>query len=249
MKNLLSIPLVIIAAVFIIVFSSFKILNANSTFSTNETEDLLYMLEEEKLAYDVYNEMDTKWNLLQFSRIKQSETMHINVLKNILDKNNVKYSLLEPGKFNDLKLQKLYNELIAQGNTSATGALKVGAMIEEVDIYDLRNFAKKTNNTDILNAYKFLECGSGNHLRAFTKGLNAGNTTYSPKFISQKDYDSILNAAQEPCGQQFGMQGMGMQNGKGMRNGSGRMQGKGRMQGNCMGKGGKQFQCLMSNTK
>ncbi len=44
----------------------------------------------------------------------------------------------EQGKFNNKELQKLYDRLTVQGNTLIE-ALKIGAYIEELDIFDLKN--------------------------------------------------------------------------------------------------------------
>lgn len=204
------------------------------------------MLEEEKMAFDIYTTMDEKWGTMQFNHIKQSEVMHMDVLKNILKENNVKYNLLSQGKFNDQNLQKLYNNLYSQGMKSEIEALKAGAKIEDVDIYDLIRLKKQTENPEIIKIYNFLECGSRNHLRAFTRGLNKNGETYRTEFISQKDYETILNNQQEPCGKDFGMQ-------------QGKMKGQGKNCGdnsekNCSGaeqtKGqyGKQAECDAEKT-
>lgn len=201
------------------ILSSYKFTKPDNSLNKEEINSLLFMLEEEKMAFDVYTLMDQKWGTMQFNHIKQSEVMHMDTVKNILDKNNVKYNVLDHGKFNNQNLQKLYNDLIAQGNKSEIEALKAGAKIEDVDIYDLIRLKKDIKNEEIIKVYNFLECGSRNHLRAFTLGLSANNTTYKPEFISQKDYETILNNAQERCGQEFGMmrQGQGRgQNGNGM---------------------------------
>ena len=217
-----------------VVLSSYRFQNKDNSLTPEEVKSLLFMLEEEKMAYDVYSLMDEKWGTMQFNHIKDSELMHMDAVKAILDGNNVQYSLLSAGKFKDQNLQKLYNSLIAQGNISEVEALKAGAKIEDVDIYDLIRLKKQTQNAEIIRVYNFLECGSRNHLRAFTRGLNRNNATYTPEFISQKDYDSILNADQEKCGQEFGMGGKQM-NGQG--------HGKGMGQGKSGGK-----ECSMNDT-
>lgn len=235
--------MLIISLVFIGVLSSYALTKPKDSLTKDEVNSLLFMLEEEKMAFDVYTLMDAKWGTMQFNHIKQSEVMHMNAVKAILDNNNVKYTLLDQGKFNDKNLQKLFNELIAQGNRSETEALKAGAKIEDVDIYDLIRLKKQVQNEDIIKAYNFLECGSRNHLRAFTRGLNAKNETYKPEYISDKDYETILNNTQERCGQSFGMgQGQGRGNGKGMQQGN-------QMNCNGTGAGKNTADCPMNQTQ
>lgn len=226
MKNSVKILAFAILVATAAVLTSFNISKKSSTLTKAEINSLLFMLEEEKMAFDVYTLMDEKWGTMQFDHIKNSEVMHMNAVKDILDQNSVKYNLLKKGKFNDKNLQKLYDALIAQGNISEVEALKAGAKIEDVDIYDLIRLKKETKNEEIINAYNFLECGSRNHLRAFTRGLSRSNATYKAEYISEKDYQEILNGDQERCGQQFGMSGNQRQmQGKGMKKGIGKMSG------------------------
>src|SRR6056297_3356933 len=64
-----------------------------STLSAEETEGLLLMREEEKLARDVYNALYEKWNLKTFESIGLgSETTHMDAIKNLLDR----YGLEDP---------------------------------------------------------------------------------------------------------------------------------------------------------
>lgn len=51
-----------------------------SSLSTGEAKTLQYMLEEEKLAHDIYVKMYEKWGVNVFSNISRSETTHENML-------------------------------------------------------------------------------------------------------------------------------------------------------------------------
>lgn len=182
--------------------------------TTTDSSSMLYMLEEEKLAHDVYLMMYQKWGTRQFENIKESEKIHIEKIKELLLKNNVSYQLLPEGKFENQELQKIYNQLISKGNISEIEALKVGATIEDLDIFDLKRLKNETNNSDIKNVYNFLECGSRNHLRAFNRGLSINNTIYKAQYISTSEYAEILNTSQEQCGKLNNMNCLG----KGRRN-------------------------------
>ena len=59
-------------------------------------------------------------------------------------------------------------------------------------------------------------------MRAFDRGLSMRNATYKPQFISQVDFQKIIDAEHEQCGMQNGMQC------------EGKGKGSGRGQGNCM---------------
>jgi len=142
-----------------------------ATLSSVEKEHLLYMLEEEKLARDVYQALNAKWNHRTFTNISKSEQQHMDELKALLPK----YGLADPtagkkpGDFTDQKLQKLYSDLVKKGSASLSDALAVGAEIEKLDIADLEKAISDTTQNDINLVYKNLLRGSKNHLEAFTR--------------------------------------------------------------------------------
>lgn len=165
-----------------------------------ETNNLAFMFEEEKLARDTYIYLYQKWNIQQFNNIKNSEQSHMNAVENLLIKYKIAYPKLASGQFQNQNLQNLYNQLIAQGSISNIEALKVGATIEDVDIKDLRNLSAETTNPLIMNIYSNLMCGSRNHMRSFTGLLKNLGVNYVPQFITQAEYDAIINSANEQCG-------------------------------------------------
>ncbi len=195
-------------------------LPAASDLNDVEAQGLLYMREEEKLARDVYAALSAKWGIAEFQTISQSEQMHMDSLKTLLDR----YGLADPaqaqaGKFTDSALQALYDSLMAQGSQSIAEALKVGGLIEEVDILDLQSRLAQTDNADIQQVYNNLLRGSGNHLRAFanTLSLQTGET-YQPQKLSQADYQTLLSTAPGGYGQGGGG---GRGRGQGGRSGNG----------------------------
>jgi len=146
---------------------------SQGTISTEEAEDLVFMREEEKLARDVYAVMHERWGHLVFLNIAQSEETHMAALLRLLER----YAIPDPvgengvGVFTNPQLQDLYEQLITQGNTSLEEALRVGVLIEEKDITDIRDAIARTDNRDIVRVYTNLVWGSDNHLRAFSKVL------------------------------------------------------------------------------
>jgi hypothetical protein len=164
--------------------------------SADESAALLYMREEEKLAHDVYVTFYAQWSLAIFQNISQSEQIHTDAIKTLLDR----YGLNDPasteiGIFTNPDLQALCNDLIARGSQSLAEALKVGAAIEEIDILDLQKHLTETDNTDIQQVYANLMNGSYNHLRAFVSALNnQTGETYQPQYLSTEVYEELINA-------------------------------------------------------
>ena len=73
--------------------------------------------------------------------------------------------------------------------------MQTGALIEEMDIYDLVAESDKTENVNILMVYDNLKKGSENHLRAFTRQLTFLNASYSPVYLTQDEYTGIFSTA------------------------------------------------------
>lgn len=171
--------------------------------SADEVNSLNLMREEEKLARDVYTFLYTKWNLQIFVNIGESEQRHMDAVLQLL----TKYNLPDPvgsnnaGKFSNTRLQELYNQLTVQGSTSLADALKVGATIEDLDIFDLETALTKIKSQDIRAVYENLNRGSRNHLRAFYSNLKSRGEMYVPQYISQTDFDSIVSSSKETGGQ------------------------------------------------
>jgi hypothetical protein len=164
-----------------------------------ELARILFIREEEKLAYDVYKTMFDKYGVTVFQNVPNSELSHMESMLTIIKK----YDLIDPidvnprGIFKNTTLQALYNQLIEKGNISLLSAYQVGALIEELDISDLNSSLAVTNNQDVRLVYDFLNKGSRNHLRSFFKNIKMLNGTYIPIYISQSEFDSIVNSANE----------------------------------------------------
>lgn len=164
-----------------------------------ELTSLSFMREEEKLARDVYITLYNKWGVNIFTNISNSEQTHMDAILMLLSK----YSLADPvsnnavGVFNNVTLQNLYNKLVAQGNISVLDAYKVGATIEDLDIFDLKNALLNNDNQDIKLVYDMLTKRSRNHIRSFYKNILSVGGSYSPQYITQAEFDAIINTAME----------------------------------------------------
>lgn len=146
-----------------------------STATNTPTANALqYIIEEEKLAHDVYEALYQLWGARVFSNIAGSETRHQSEILAILQSRQIADSRSSvAGKFTNQDLQKLYNTLVAQGSQDITEAYKVGKAIEELDIADITSAMNTlgTNDSDIQAMYQTLINGSKNHLSAFNRQL------------------------------------------------------------------------------
>ena len=174
--------------------------------ATEETLWLLFMREEEKLARDVYLEMDALWSLLVFENIAASEQRHMDAMKKLIDCYNLTDPVIDqPGVFSDPELQDFFISLMAQGETSMMDGLNVGALIEETDIFDLQLAISETGNDHINGAYESLMCGSRNHLRAFIRQIEMNGGSYTPTVLKESEFWEIAYSDMEQdCGNSNG---------------------------------------------
>jgi hypothetical protein len=140
--------------------------------SEESKKQLLYLIEEEKLAHDVYTVMFEKYGAKVFGNILESESTHQERVLELLVARNIDDPRSdELGVFTDASLQNFYNELIAQGMQNETEAFKAGVRIEERDIADITQQLATTTEQDVIDTLEDLRRGSENHLRAFNRQL------------------------------------------------------------------------------
>ncbi|NPA67528.1 MAG: DUF2202 domain-containing protein [Chlorobi bacterium] len=172
----------------------------NTGLTETEKNDLLRLREEEKLARDVYLYAADKYNFFTFNNISKSEQQHMTQVLNIL----TAYGLNDPasesrGVFNNKELQEIYDNLTAKVDNSLLDALITGAIIEDLDIHDIKTFISRAENPEVIDMYKRIVCGSRNHMRAFNAQLKLRNNGYTPQYISQSDFDAIIAHEHERC--------------------------------------------------
>jgi hypothetical protein len=210
--------------ILIILVAMFSATLYAQTISENEKAGLLLMREEEKMARDVYQALNEKWNQVPFTHISESESYHMAQVKQLLDK----FKLSDPvtrnadarGVFDNMSLKKLHDELVSSGNISLEAAFRAGAKVEEVDIRDLKNELAKATDPDIKSTYSYLIRASEHHLQAFTRNLSRLGITYTPEVLSREEFDAIIN------GSKTGRMGLGKNCCANTGNKSGMSQGK-----------------------
>jgi hypothetical protein len=182
---------------------------ASTGLSEDEIAALMWMRGEEQLARDVYLALDEMWDLRIFENISASEERHIAAVHDLLADFGLDdpSAALPPGTFDDPEIQALYDDLVERGSSSELDALVVGALIEELDIADLREFAAQTDDASILAVYDMLERGSRNHLRAFVSQIEARDGSFEPTVLD--DALEIVASPTERGGDAGGGKGRG----------------------------------------
>ncbi|MGR0218784.1 DUF2202 domain-containing protein [Agromyces sp. ZXT2-6] len=134
------------------------------------TTALLFLIEEEKLAHDVYVTLADQWGTKVFSNIAASELTHQDLVAPLLEERDIEDPRAsEVGVFTDPALQALYDELVARGTRSLDDAIDVGITIEEKDIADLGAAIAAEDEADVVGVLERLLAGSENHLRSFER--------------------------------------------------------------------------------
>lgn len=169
------------------------------TPSPSERSTLLFMIEEEKLARDVYDFFYETWRKPIFDNISASEENHMYAVRVLLNK----YAITDPsldydaGYFQNHELRELYLNLTNKGQRSYEKALEMGVLIEEMDIAELIQAQQETDNEDIHLIYDHLQKASRNHLSVFYRNLSEQGVTYTPRYITQDLLQEIVNSPPE----------------------------------------------------
>ncbi len=140
------------------------------TYSQTDLAALAYMIEEEKLAGDIYDVFYEQTGLRVFDRIGNAEDQHLATLMTQAESAGLDLEgilSLPDGQYSNPELQALYDTLLASGSVSATAALEVGVAIERTDIADLQLAIVDLVGTPLGTSYANLLSGSYNHLAAF----------------------------------------------------------------------------------
>lgn len=143
---------------------------ATGTMTEEQKAELAFMAEEELVAHDLYTAFAGLYDAPVFSRIANSESKHLEAVRNLMER----YGVTDPtvdhveGVFSNESLQKLYDELLAQGQASQEGALEAGRTVEKTDIEGLAAAAEgATTAPDAEAVFTRLLEASKHHLAAF----------------------------------------------------------------------------------
>lgn len=148
-------------------------IKTDSTVDTSTLAEMLtFIVQEEKLAHDLYVQLASTSGAQQFANIVNSESTHISLVQGLL----VSYNIVDPtvglaeGEFLDQDLQALYDSLLASGSVDRAGAIAAGIAVEEKDIADIEVMLASDLPSDVASVLERLLSGSQNHLAAFLRG-------------------------------------------------------------------------------
>ncbi len=185
------------------------LLAGSATLTDTLAASLIKIREEEKLARDVYAVVGRTWNNQVFQRISTAENNHLTAVITLMRSAGLTDTALEAeGIFTGSGMQAMYDSLVSQGEASFQEACQAGARIEEMDINDLSRALLNTSDSNATLVLENLLRGSRNHLRAFNRQLAALGYTYTPVYISQDEFDQIVNSPMEQ-GQRYRFRGRG----------------------------------------
>jgi hypothetical protein len=223
----------------------------------HEIAELSFLLEEEKMARDVYLELADRWQLPIFAKIAEAEQHHMDLVLKVFTIYGYDNPITDDtiGAFSNGLLAQYFSDFVAKGQLSLIDALEVGATIEDLDLADIYAMLADPaiSNEHIHLVLYNLAKGSRNHLRAFVRALEAQGALYSPQYLDQETFESILEAEMETrmfydsegervaaCGGAVG--GFGTRRGRGSQNG-GQEDGQGDNGGNGNGNGNGNGEC------
>ena len=144
--------------------------SATGTMTDEQKAELVFMAEEELVAHDLYTAFAGLYDTPVFGRVANSESKHLEAVRNLMER----YGVTDPtvdhvaGVFSDESLQKLYDELLVQGQASQEGALEAGRTVEKTDIEGLTAAVEgATTAPDAKAVFTRLLEASKHHLTAF----------------------------------------------------------------------------------
>lgn len=144
-----------------------------SPLSDQEVADILFMREEEQMAYDLYSRWAEMYPMPVFSNIRDAEAVHIYSVQLLMDRYDIPSDQIGNASagYNNPVIQSWYDAFSSQGDTSQTDALEAGLAIEQEDIADLDAAISHTSRPDVLQVWNNLREGSVNHESAFLHAL------------------------------------------------------------------------------
>jgi hypothetical protein len=166
------------------------------TLSASAQEALRFQIDEERMAGELYRTFGEKHDVRPFKNIPRAEARHRELLENLATRAGlIPARPTTAGRYETPAIQARYDALLARGQVSLVEALKVGALVEEQDIADLRALVATTDNPELKSVVSALEQGSRHHLNAFVRNLRARGIDYVPQVLTPAEVAEITVAA------------------------------------------------------
>ncbi len=163
-----------------------------TALTTDERNDLQWMRIEENLARDVFLAFFLKFGKGPFASIAASEVTHGDAVLQLLRR----YGIADPApgpegsSVTDPTFGAMYRELVTTGLKSYVDALRIGALIEERDLRDIRE--RVSTRADIDAVYRQLDERSRVNLRTLVVALKREGVTWVPSQLKPIEYAAIM---------------------------------------------------------
>lgn len=162
-----------------------------TTPTTLPPTELIYAVEEERVARDLYLTAAERWNLRVFDRIARAEAQHELAVTQLAASATVALPAAARGVYATPELQKLYTDSLVLVNESEVAALRVGALVEESDIADLRRLADVATDEGTRAVLTQMEQASTRHLNAFVRNLARSGESYQPQVLTAEEFAAL----------------------------------------------------------
>lgn len=177
----------------------FMIVLGGSLYSTiplteSEAEGIKLIIEENKLARDLYIEFYEMWEYDTFNKVSISDALYMDKTKVALERFKINDPVEndDKGVYESLYITKLYRDLLKKGKSDPFEAMRIGTTLEEMHIKDLNDLLENTSNDDLIELYTELKLGAISHIRAFYNLLKKNGLSYEAQFLSNEELRAIL---------------------------------------------------------
>ena len=162
---------------------------------SQEDADLFYVLEEKKLATELYTAFEEAWDN-KFSRnLIMEEQQLASIEQEVQEKTlevPVSVAMEIEGQFSNADVQKLQRKLLPNINANETEALKALAMLEETEIKIMDQAILNTENIDLIILYDRIRVSARTQLVSVCKALAEEGVQYQPKALTAKEFKALI---------------------------------------------------------
>lgn len=175
--------------------------NDKAELNDQAKQKIIYMIEGEKLARDLYYKFSDKYDYPNFEQLYKAEQTQKQALQKLAEK----YGLENPaakkgiGEFKNPQIQNYYDSYLKQGNKNLSEAIKSSNKAEEIAALIYPQALSKTNKKDVKFVLKRLNIAAKNHLRLHAQTIEDKGIKYDkPTHLKPADYNRIIHSSIEP---------------------------------------------------
>jgi hypothetical protein len=172
----------------------------NKKLNATENRYIIYMIEGEKMARDLYYHFSQKYDFAQFEELYKAEQSQLQAIKQLAKKYDIENPAAKKdvGQFKNPEIQQFYDEFLKQGNKNLEEALKASSKAEEVAIQIYLRSIDGAEKADTKFVFEQLNIAAKNHLRLLAETLEEKEVDYKPEHLDQPDYNRIIHSSLEP---------------------------------------------------